>query len=310
MHTPTTPEPSSPLSLPPSSPPHPPRAPTTPTRNDGVELFPSDTSYVPTPPRPKAVIQAENRAAGQVRRHATLARKKAALAQETETPAKPDRLPMLLSLMLDGKASESRMHTVDEVQLPEHSERESNPLLDTHDELPYGFQADNTSERNMSTNPPPMKDIAAHVFRLLDSYNVSWGTLLEFISNPNSALGRRRWYGFFKDENCVHQVLDHWASSRNRKGRHRLRRWAIKYVSKLVDQEGNKVGTESGILRARNKPVNKTFVLGFELPELRQTMETLCPTMINLIKSFSTTSRQERRRRNDTSEMNFMKQYV
>ena len=78
-----------------------------------------------------------------------------------------------------------------------------------------------------------------------------------------------------------------------------VRNWAAKYISNLMDREGG-AATRDGILRARNKPVNESFVLGFDLKALYRRLEELCPITCCVIKAFSTTRRQEQKR-DDTS---------
>lgn len=290
-----TPEPSSPLSLPPSPPPHPPRAPTTPVHSQSLQLWPSDTSFEPSPRRTKAEIAAINRKAGQATRLAKLAERKAArattaaTAREIRDIAEEPPLPALLLDLSDLPARSHRnAHASHNSSTPEAAACEELPYWDDiEDDGPIRESQDHVNEDER----PSLEDIAKRVFTLLYSYKLLWGAFVEYVSDPDSSLGRRRWYGFFKDEPCVNRVLNHWTSSRNRKGRHCVRRWAVQYVSKLVDREGGKV-TGAGVLRARNKPVNESFVLGFDLEKLRETLSEICPTMAGLIRTFSTTRRQ------------------
>lgn len=123
---------------------------------------------------------------------------------------------------------------------------------------------------------------------------LTWGDLVEFMSDPRYGQADLRWRGFFINPRRVSQVLSHWTSWRNsRTGRETVSGWALEYINKTISSEGNRA-TDSGILQARKRTVDESFVLGFDLAELYEKLKALCPTMVSILHAFSTTARQKR----------------
>lgn len=136
-----------------------------------------------------------------------------------------------------------------------------------------------------------MSKITDEVFAVLESNATTWGELVEYVSDPAASEGIRRYNGLFRNKERVERILGHWVSPRNGGGRDTVRDWAVKYVSTLVDREGNAV-TRTGFLRARNKAVDESFIQNFNLEYIYTRLKKLCPTMTKVVKAFSTTQRQ------------------
>ncbi|KAI0078045.1 hypothetical protein K474DRAFT_1674371 [Panus rudis PR-1116 ss-1] len=133
------------------------------------------------------------------------------------------------------------------------------------------------------------------VLALLDEYGCSWGEFTLFMSG-RQADGNTRYLGFFARPSLVEEVLDLWVSSRNsRTGHETVHNWAVKYVERVVNREANTM-TGQGILRtakARRNLIAK-FTSGFSFTDLCSSIMQSCPTMVNVLKSFSSTSHQQK----------------
>lgn len=264
--------------LPPSSPLSNRTSPTpvTPRRQHDQQL---SSDWSPSPLRSKEELKAINRAAGVAKRLATLARNKAEHTSMPVTGSEHTSLPELF------------LHKADDMTdgltegLHEFARQPSSKCA----VLNVIHAANSVQDSDPWIH---IRAVAVEVFTLLDQHNVTWGELLEYFSDPQAKQGHRRWHGFFKNRAQVERVLNHWMLPQN-SGRHILHSWAIQYVSKLVDSEGNAV-TNEGLLQARKKVVDESFVLGFDLQDLYERLRALCPVMTSMIQAFSVTRRQER----------------
>lgn len=316
------PEPSSPLSAIPSSPPlcqppcQPPE-PTTPAKRSQNALadVASSDDYQGSPRRTKEQFRAMRMAEGQGLRAATMARNRAERKARYAAASHPP-IPALLSESQhweDGNASISASpaaeHAPHEPDVEPYEPHQASPLNTPSLSLPVNggqlhiegkpTSLGSTQHADPTEFSPAVATASKEIFALLKHHSVTLGEFIEYVSHSKTGQGLRRWHGLFKNGHRVKRVLGYWTLSRNH-GRHTVRRWAVDYVSGLVYREGSKV-TQSGLLRPRNKPVDESFILDFDLPTLSQSLEALCPVTTQLMKRFSTTQRQKREA-NDTSE--------
>lgn len=141
-----------------------------------------------------------------------------------------------------------------------------------------------------------------HVISYLRDRSLTWGDLVEYISDPANHEGHTKFRGFFTDAARVQRVLNHWVSWRNGKqARANVHEWIMNYIKRIVRKEGNKV-TKTGTLQSRKMPVNESFVAKFNLSELYSSLRRLCPTLVTIMESFSWTTRQKRSANEKTSE--------
>lgn len=129
----------------------------------------------------------------------------------------------------------------------------------------------------------------------LELAGLSWGSFVEWVSNPDSSCDAgNRYEGFFREQDQVLRVLNHWVSWRNcNSGRQLVRRWALDHVRKRASEEGRAV-TKDGLLQSRTMVIDKSFVLSFDLVDLYKRLTDLCPTVEAILRSFCTTSKQRR----------------
>ncbi|KLO06254.1 hypothetical protein SCHPADRAFT_838283 [Schizopora paradoxa] len=72
-----------------------------------------------------------------------------------------------------------------------------------------------------------------------------------------------------------------------------MKEWAVNVACRMVYQEGERT-TKSGILRVRPADINAKFVRSFDFQELFSNVRDRCPTMIKILRNFSTTNRQQK----------------
>lgn len=130
------------------------------------------------------------------------------------------------------------------------------------------------------------------VLRSLREKGISLGDFFVEMSQP-SRWKDERYRGFFNSPNQVQAVLDNWAACKNRKVRQVLETWAVSVVKHLVDREGDQA-TKSGHLRSRDMEINEAFILKFDLPQLYVKIAKHCPSMVQILHAFATTTRQMR----------------
>ncbi|KAI0072891.1 hypothetical protein K474DRAFT_1700685 [Panus rudis PR-1116 ss-1] len=144
----------------------------------------------------------------------------------------------------------------------------------------------------------------------LEEYGFSWGEFILFMSRRRTEHRRERYLGFFARPTLVEQVLDTWASSRNSlNGRRVVSDWAMKYIGRVVNNEASAViMTSQGVLRTANARKNliKKFTTDFDYTNLCVNLAHSCPTMVHVMKSFSTTTRQT----NHGSERSIAKKFT
>lgn len=122
---------------------------------------------------------------------------------------------------------------------------------------------------------------------------ITFGDLVLYVSNPEMKQGDSRWNGFFGIPGRVAEVLNYWVSSRNsQSGRDTVRNWALDYVGRILDKEGEGI-TNSGLLRSENKLIDKSYTVDFSLDSLYQKIKDAAPAMTKLLHAFSTTKRQQ-----------------
>ncbi|KAI0075557.1 hypothetical protein K474DRAFT_1599581 [Panus rudis PR-1116 ss-1] len=135
---------------------------------------------------------------------------------------------------------------------------------------------------------------------LLNQYECSWGEFIWFMSGREANLRCEeniRYHGFFARPSLVHEVLGLWVSSQNsRTGRETVHQWAVNYIERVVNGEATAV-TAQGILRTSKSRKNliAKFTSAFDFTGLCSSLMRSCPTMVNVLASFSTTTRQTRK---------------
>lgn len=141
----------------------------------------------------------------------------------------------------------------------------------------------------------PAPQVFQHVLDELKLAGLSWGSFVEWISDPKSSCdAENRYEGFFCDQDQVLRVLNHWVSWRNcNSGQLLVKKWAVDHVRKRVSQEG-RTATKDGLLQSRTMVIDKSFVLNFDLVGLYNRLTELCPTIEAILRSFCTTSKQLR----------------
>ncbi|TFY51101.1 hypothetical protein EVJ58_g10739 [Rhodofomes roseus] len=146
------------------------------------------------------------------------------------------------------------------------------------------------------------------ILQILRDTDTPFGDLLEFISDPAHQQGRERYWGLFADTARVHRILNLWVSSENSTtGREAVHEWAVGYVSRIVAREGRRA-TKDGFLRTQERTVDQDFALGFRLANLKDKLDEQCPTVVQVLESFSSTARQRRKssRNWQTRQQNYL----
>ncbi|KAI0704499.1 hypothetical protein C8T65DRAFT_741054 [Cerioporus squamosus] len=141
------------------------------------------------------------------------------------------------------------------------------------------------------------QDAINNVLAYMKAQEITYGDLLEYLSDAkaSSGTGRTRHDGLFAVQGRVERILDNWVSSKNSDtGRHAVRDWIKKFVSKEVNAEGNKV-TRSGLLLSARRIVDASFALDFDLRGLYAQLRELCPWATDLLTHFGTTTRQRKK---------------
>ncbi|KAI0354104.1 hypothetical protein OH77DRAFT_1457194 [Trametes cingulata] len=137
-------------------------------------------------------------------------------------------------------------------------------------------------------------EVHEEVLRRLAEAGLSFGSLVEYVSDPANYKGAERYNGFFSDKGRLEKVLNAWVSSRNSKtGRARVRSWALEYIKGLVSAEGD-AATRSKLLQTRTMEIDTKFSDGFSITSFRTQLLALCPTAMEILHAFSTTSRQDK----------------
>ncbi|KAI0069829.1 hypothetical protein K474DRAFT_1747000 [Panus rudis PR-1116 ss-1] len=142
----------------------------------------------------------------------------------------------------------------------------------------------------------------------LGVYGLLWGDFMLYMSRRRVEQRRERYFGFFAKPALVAEVLDCWVSSENSpSGQRTVNEWATKYVGKAVSREANSV-TSQGVLRTANvrKTLIRKFTKEFDFANLCADIAHSCPTMTHVLKSFSTTTRQE----NHASDTSMAKKFM
>ena len=138
------------------------------------------------------------------------------------------------------------------------------------------------------------KDALIGTLDYLEAHNLTFGDLVCFVSDPDNWQGNARYRGFFSVPGRVEQVLTWWVSGRNsRVGREVTHSWAVEYVERVVNSEGNSA-TKSKFLQSQNMAIYRDFVLNFSLSKIYSKLTELCPTLLSILRAFSTTPRQEK----------------
>ncbi|TFY62443.1 hypothetical protein EVJ58_g3854 [Rhodofomes roseus] len=138
------------------------------------------------------------------------------------------------------------------------------------------------------------QEICQLVLSILNDNDVPFGELLEFISDPSNQQGRERYWGLFIDTTRVQRILNFWVSSENSStGRNAVQEWAINLVSKLVAREA-RTATKDRLLQTEKRAIDEQFALGFSMAAMHSKFVDLCPTMLQVLDSFSSTTRQRR----------------
>lgn len=136
--------------------------------------------------------------------------------------------------------------------------------------------------------------ILRDILEQLSKYRLTFGDLVEFVSDPQNRCWEARNRGFFLHQGRAKQVLDWWASSGNsRTGRRIMYEWASAYITKRIRTEGN-AATRNGFLRTEKTSVTSAFALGFDIHTLSLQLRRLCPTFMSILDAFCITTRQKR----------------
>ncbi|KAI0075724.1 hypothetical protein K474DRAFT_1599390, partial [Panus rudis PR-1116 ss-1] len=144
--------------------------------------------------------------------------------------------------------------------------------------------------------------------RALAVYGLSWGDFVLYMSRRRAEQRRERYFGFFAKPVMVKEVLDCWVSSENSpSGQRVVREWATNHIGQIVSKEANAV-TKQGVLRTANarKTLIRKFTKEFDFANLCADVAHSCSTMVHILKSFSTTSRQE----NHASDTSMAKKFT
>ncbi len=176
------------------------------------------------------------------------------------------------------------------IQRPAVATSESIVLPDSSDE----DTSDGTSSKSLQewwSLQEAAEEVLDILLPILSDRGLQWGDLVNYISDPCSKRGTLRYYGFFAKAHTVRAVLDNWVSWENRGGRKIIHDWALQYIVRTVNQEGN-AATRDGFLQSSKMVIDETFALAFDLNALYAKISALCPSMTTILHAFSTTTRQ------------------
>ena len=173
----------------------------------------------------------------------------------------------------------------DRLEWRENQLRQNGP--ESPDWDPNASQSYSTQTEDIST------EVYQCVLNQLDVAGLTWGSFIEWISDPTSSCeARLRYEGFFHNRDQVKRVLNHWTSWRNcTTGRMTVDQWATDRVKQRIEQEGNSA-TKSCILQSHTMAMDKSFILDFDLTALYEQLLALCPSTESILRVFCTTSRQ------------------
>ena len=133
------------------------------------------------------------------------------------------------------------------------------------------------------------------VLSYMKARSLTIGDILLFVSTPSNWRGKDRHDGLFRTPGRIQELLTLWTSSTSSEvARSAIHGWALDYVGQKVSTEADVV-TRDGILRTEDMKIDHTFALDFNLDKLYQTLFEYCPSTMQILKSFSTTRRQERK---------------
>lgn len=150
-------------------------------------------------------------------------------------------------------------------------------------------------EHSTSFEPPAREAVFTSVLAELAAAELTWGDLVEWISDPDTSCpAENRYNGFLCSCRQVLQVLDQWTLWRNcLSGRRLVQEWALSYINGQVQKEGDKA-MKSNILQSQKMRIDELFVLNFSLLGLYQQLSAMGSTITAILHAFSTTPRQER----------------
>ncbi len=132
------------------------------------------------------------------------------------------------------------------------------------------------------------------VLHMMHMQDVTYGDILEYLVDaaPSEGYGWAWYDGLFGVDGRVEKILQHWVSGRNSKtGWNTVRKWAIEYVSELLDREGNTV-TKDSLLLASRRAVDASFANDFHLSDIHARIRELCPCTVKILEALATTTRQ------------------
>ncbi|KAI0707558.1 hypothetical protein C8T65DRAFT_576601 [Cerioporus squamosus] len=142
------------------------------------------------------------------------------------------------------------------------------------------------------------KKAIGEVLEFMSEQGVAYGEVLEYMSDVEQSrgVGHARYDGLFAEPGRVERILENWVSSRNtsEKARKAVVHWIVKYVSRELDAEGNRV-TKDGFLLSSRCRVNAAFAMDFNLLGLYNKIKEICPLTVNLLGSLATSTTQQKK---------------
>ncbi|KLO06208.1 hypothetical protein SCHPADRAFT_838360 [Schizopora paradoxa] len=102
------------------------------------------------------------------------------------------------------------------------------------------------------------------------------------------------WGNIFKFDGLAHTILNALVSSRNsRTGQATVKEWAVNTTCRMMYQEGERT-TRSKLLQVKTSNISADLVRNFDFEKLFSEVRKLCPTTIQVLRSFATTNRQQK----------------
>lgn len=112
------------------------------------------------------------------------------------------------------------------------------------------------------------------VIAYLQSRNIRFGDLLNYIFDPSNGKGSLHYHQFLARPGTASRILDWWVSSEySAPVRAELREWTMDYVAKSMSQEARKA-TESRQLQTLGKAIDQDLVTSFSYAALHDELKT------------------------------------
>ncbi|KAF8610607.1 hypothetical protein BDV93DRAFT_550411 [Ceratobasidium sp. AG-I] len=149
--------------------------------------------------------------------------------------------------------------------------------------------AEAEANKAASTREESLKD----VLKLLAQCDLSMGDLMTYFFDPKNQC--ERWEGFWSVGAHFDRFIKLISNVKNctPSGKQRLHRWAVEHVKRTIHREAQ-AATRSRYLQTRDKSINEEFVLSFKLGDMENSLKTHCPTMLEVVERFATSTPQQR----------------